>query len=337
MQQYDIFLSYVSEDADTMWRVYKDFEIEGLKVWIDQTNLEPGTLAWDIEIEKAIMQAGCLVVILSPYARTATWVREELHYAKTLNKRIFPLLASGDAQNSIPFGFSTAQWTDIRDEAHYRDGLSKLINTICKTLNIESRSQRRARRQAEIKRAEIIERHRRSVEQARKHLDDLQQQHFTMRNEIERTWQEEKSLRRKLEMLAVEAERLQADLKTLETQEEQAHQYFRVANANFEAVLNELNMEDDGSASAEHIRYVDPNHDWSMELPQLAELSSDETMDANAVWHDLEETEITRLAFVPPYQPQNDYVISDRRALPPPSEPVERNTDSQIGKRRRIK
>lgn len=56
--------------------------------------------------------------------KNSTWVREELAYAKTLQKQIYPLLAHGDEVNAIPFGFSAYQWLDIRQ--NFDDGIKRL-------------------------------------------------------------------------------------------------------------------------------------------------------------------------------------------------------------------
>jgi CheY-like chemotaxis protein len=75
-------------------------------------------------IEKAIQEIKAMVVILSPDAKNSTWVREELVFANTLKKQIYPLLARGDEANAIPFGFSAYQWIDIRQ--NFEDGIKRL-------------------------------------------------------------------------------------------------------------------------------------------------------------------------------------------------------------------
>jgi hypothetical protein len=308
MIRYHVFLSYIMEDADVMWRVYHDLQVEGLQVWIDQTNLEPGTLAWDRAIEDAIVNSGCLVVILSPSARTSEWVREELHYAKILNKRIFPLLASGEAHNAIPFGFSTAQYTDIRDESHYKDGIKKLIAAICKNLGLESSSARKERVTQERQRAEELERQRRAVDEARLNAETLQRQRIMLSDEIERMANEEKEHRLRADYLMLQRQKLQEEAKIIAKQQKQAHQHLLTMTANLKSMQEALG-EADGN-------YQPDDRDWTAELQYLAEISYDDTNEVQAIWRDAKSTN-TDLSETQPYD-SSQLLFNGRRALPAP-------------------
>jgi hypothetical protein len=87
----------------------------GVDVWTDE-GLHPGTRNWQVAIEEAIRGCKGIVVILSPDAISSVWVREELSFARNVGKPIFPLLARGSSKDAIPFGFSAAQWIDIRKD-----------------------------------------------------------------------------------------------------------------------------------------------------------------------------------------------------------------------------
>lgn len=132
-----IFLSYSREDTATMQRVRDDLRAQGLDVWTDERMI-PGDPSWQDTIETAIDEAGCLVVILSPNAKKSRWVREEMRYAEAQDVRIFPLLANGSSKRSVPFGFLTAQWIDIRRKEDYTAGIKKLVGTIRFHLGLES-------------------------------------------------------------------------------------------------------------------------------------------------------------------------------------------------------
>ena len=132
-----IFLSYSREDTPTMQRVRDDLRAQGLEVWTDEI-MAPGDPSWQDTIEAAIDEAGCLVVILSPNAKKSRWVREEMRYAEAQDVRIFPLLARGSSKRSVPFGFLTAQWIDIRLDEDYTAGIKKLVGTVRFHLGLES-------------------------------------------------------------------------------------------------------------------------------------------------------------------------------------------------------
>jgi hypothetical protein len=133
-----VFLSYSRKDSDVMARIRDDFHASGLSVWTDQ-GIEPGTASWKRAIEEAILDAGSLVCILSPDAAESTWVRAELDFAELQGKPVFLILARGDERRSIPFGFASFQWIDIRQEARYSSGIQLLITTLNK--HVENRKE----------------------------------------------------------------------------------------------------------------------------------------------------------------------------------------------------
>lgn len=112
-----------------MQRVRDDLRNAGLTVWTDE-GIEPGSPSWKMEIETAIENTGCIVVIFSPDAADSRWVRAELDFAETQKKPIYPILARGDEAQAVPFGFSTYQWIDVRDLDHYTLGIERLIEAI---------------------------------------------------------------------------------------------------------------------------------------------------------------------------------------------------------------
>lgn len=129
--QHHIFLSYSRKDSEIMARLRDDFRAAGLTAWTDE-GIEPGTPSWQRAIEAAIINAGCMVCVLSPDAYSSHWVREELNFAKLHNKYIFPVLARGDERTSLPFGFTSSQWVDIRDEEKYTSTIQNLVPNIQK-------------------------------------------------------------------------------------------------------------------------------------------------------------------------------------------------------------
>lgn len=140
-----VFLTYSRIDTPIMHDVSTYLRQSGIRVWTDES-LEPGTPSWRQAIARAIENAGCMLVILSPEAKESKWVGEELSYAEVLNVRVFPVLARGDERSSVPFGLSGVQWVDIRDEENYQDNLSTLAHTVAAFLR-EHESQAQARRE----------------------------------------------------------------------------------------------------------------------------------------------------------------------------------------------
>lgn len=131
--KHHIFLSYSRKDGEIMQRVKDTFQSESFKVWTDE-GIEPGTPLWTDEIEKAIENSECVVVMLTPDAKNSIWVKRELEYAGMQKKQVFPLLARGDESSSIPFALSGAQYVDIRSNETI--GILKLILTLKQRFDI---------------------------------------------------------------------------------------------------------------------------------------------------------------------------------------------------------
>ncbi len=125
---HDIFLSYSRTDTEIMQKVKQTLLDADFNVWTDE-GIEPGTRSWKRAIQQVILDTRCLICILSPDAAKSEWVLEELDYAQIQKKPVFLILARGDEQSSIPFGYSTHQWTDIRIEANYTKRINRLIVT----------------------------------------------------------------------------------------------------------------------------------------------------------------------------------------------------------------
>ncbi len=137
-----IFLSYSRKDAATMHRVMDTLRTDGLDVWTDE-DLTPGARSWKRAIEEALDNADCVVVILSPDSKKSDHVADELDYAEAHDKRIFPVFARGDEKNAVPFGYITAQWVDIRQDANYAAEMQKLVFTLRVHMGLETRDKDR--------------------------------------------------------------------------------------------------------------------------------------------------------------------------------------------------
>lgn len=121
-----VFLSYSRKDMPFMKRIQTDLQRAKLVVWTDE-QLEPGTTSWQLAIEQAIRNTACVMCIFSPDSANSQWVREELNYARLNGIQIIPLLARGDEQTAIPFGFSSLQWVDIRNRGAYLANMKSII------------------------------------------------------------------------------------------------------------------------------------------------------------------------------------------------------------------
>ncbi len=131
----DVFLSYSSQNKDTMQRLYRGLQNEGISVWIDQTGLEKGSPRWQIKIQEAIEAARCIVVILSPGAKNSEWVGTEVGYGKAFEIPVIPVLIEGNKRTAIPISLINTDWIDARKR--YSLAFAELLGTLRKHLGKE--------------------------------------------------------------------------------------------------------------------------------------------------------------------------------------------------------
>lgn len=116
-----------------MWRIVRFLHEQGIRVWVDNEKLIPGTPVWEEEIEKAINVAPAAIVVMSPDSKNSEWVRREISLADQHRKQIFPILVRGDEDSSITLRLITRQYVDLRENEN--EGLHLLHTALSNYLN----------------------------------------------------------------------------------------------------------------------------------------------------------------------------------------------------------
>lgn len=133
-----VFMSYSRRDEAVMRRVTDFLRGQGIKIWVDNEKLVPGTPVWEEAIEKAVSSCHAVVVLCSPDSKSSEWVRREVTLADQHNKRVFPILMRGSEATSISLRLTGRQYVDIRQNEEAR------LNSLAKALlsYLEKRSGR---------------------------------------------------------------------------------------------------------------------------------------------------------------------------------------------------
>ncbi|MEO5997551.1 MAG: toll/interleukin-1 receptor domain-containing protein [Chitinophagaceae bacterium] len=129
MQIGQIFFSYSRVDGKFALKLGEDLRKAGVDIWIDQIDIRPSE-PWDEEIEKALQESGCLLIILSDTSVASDNVLNEINYALETKKKILPILLEKDIKK--PFNISRLQHIDFTGS--YENGL----NTLLKSLSLEN-------------------------------------------------------------------------------------------------------------------------------------------------------------------------------------------------------
>jgi cellulose biosynthesis protein BcsQ len=124
--QWDVFLSFSSKDREFAKQISNALRSSGITVW-SQLELNVGT---DLhkEIEEAIRNSTTMVVLLSPDSTKSQWVQREIGLAIEFQRRIYPVLISGELKQAVPLVLQNRQLIDMRDSRPSK--ISRLTNEI---------------------------------------------------------------------------------------------------------------------------------------------------------------------------------------------------------------
>jgi hypothetical protein len=86
-----VFISYSHNDSDFAELLKGKLEQAGFEVWLDEERLRAGE-DWREEIDAALINASCLVLILSPAALNSQYVMYEWSFAWGAGKKVVPIL-----------------------------------------------------------------------------------------------------------------------------------------------------------------------------------------------------------------------------------------------------
>jgi CheY-like chemotaxis protein len=120
-----VFISYSHKDTDFTHKLADEIERHNIPVWIDD-RIDYGT-RWPHVIQEKIDSCKAFVLIMSDNARASDWVNNELTYALSKGKKIYPLLLKGD----IWLAVASIQYANVRnrklpDESFYKTLLDAL-------------------------------------------------------------------------------------------------------------------------------------------------------------------------------------------------------------------
>ena len=201
-----VFMSYSRRDDVVMRRIVMFLRQQGIKVWVDNEKLIPGTPIWEEEIEKAIKNAPAIVVVASPDSKNSEWVRREISLADQYRRRVFPVLVRGNEETSISLRLINRQFVDIRESEDM--GLGSLESALSAYLQelsvqeqkekVEEEAQRLTAQKANDEQSHAGELRREKSELAA-HFKAEQDKFLKEKIELEERLKEERSARKKIE------------------------------------------------------------------------------------------------------------------------------------------
>lgn len=119
-----VFVSYARSDSQFALKLARDLREAGANLWVDQFDIPVGA-RWDRAVQAALNACPCLLVILSPAAVASENVMDEVSFALSKDKKIFPVLSENC---DIPFRLTRFQYIDFT--ADYDTAFPKLFKEL---------------------------------------------------------------------------------------------------------------------------------------------------------------------------------------------------------------
>jgi hypothetical protein len=101
-----LFISHSSNDTKITQAISDELEKHGLSTWLSFRDIPPGK-QWDREIERAIYDSACVVVICSAASVNSSYVRAEVEEAIRRDKTVIPVLVE---KCELPIRWKMRQW-----------------------------------------------------------------------------------------------------------------------------------------------------------------------------------------------------------------------------------
>ena len=103
-----IFISYSHKDKEYVHKLARALEHRGFDAWYDD-EIDYGS-RWEQEIEDHLRNCDAVILVASTESNNSEWVENEIHFAKSKRKPIFPLLIEGEDWLSL----GAIQYVDVR-------------------------------------------------------------------------------------------------------------------------------------------------------------------------------------------------------------------------------
>jgi len=106
--EYDVFISFASNDQDLVRPLWQDLTTSGLRVfWSDSSLRDSVGSSWFDVIQRSVIRSRHLVVVFTPSALKSEWVRREYvaffsHYYRPPGRLLIPVIAGQCDLNDLP-------------------------------------------------------------------------------------------------------------------------------------------------------------------------------------------------------------------------------------------
>ena len=121
-----VFVSYSHKDNEKVLDLIKLLKRKMCRIWYDE-GLTPGG-SWNDDLANHISKCECVIIIITNNSIQSQYVKSELNYAISLNKRIYPVfLENVELPAGLAMMLGTTQYIYIND---LESETNKLIDSL---------------------------------------------------------------------------------------------------------------------------------------------------------------------------------------------------------------
>lgn len=128
LAKWDVFISYAREDEAFTNKLEEALAGADRKVWVDLGSI-PKAAKFEEEIRRGIQASDAFLFVISTASVTSSICKDEIEYAKQLNKRLFPILHGQVEASEIHPALREINWINVRED-NLKEGLSQLMQAL---------------------------------------------------------------------------------------------------------------------------------------------------------------------------------------------------------------
>ncbi len=116
----EAFFSYARENAEIMNKIRTELTLQGISSWADTSDIKTGS-DFKAVIKEGIEETDTILYLISTQSVNSEYCLMELEYAKSLNKRIIPILIQKTDNKFFPQEIASLQYLDFIPEKEAED------------------------------------------------------------------------------------------------------------------------------------------------------------------------------------------------------------------------
>jgi WD40 repeat protein len=125
----DVFVSYSRRDTDFVQRIAGSLAERGKSVWIDTEGIADAEV-FPLALRSAIEESDSFLFIITPASVASPFCDQEVSYARSLEKRIVPVLRAPVPDPDVPEEIRQRNWIPFTEDDDYATSLDRVVRAV---------------------------------------------------------------------------------------------------------------------------------------------------------------------------------------------------------------